>query len=135
MVSPAFAGEYEMKTIIEYQDGTTKEISKLLIVKAKGWVYISHPEGQIRLKDTKVELHYLNPQNLKFELWPAGIYNQRNPQITGSSGEYSFLLPKGKYYLSMSKDGYIPFESEEFEVSEPNILNHSIELLRVIDVN
>ena len=128
MVSPAFAGEYELKTIIEYQNGESKEISDLLLVKARGWVYKFHSEGQIRLKDAKVELYYFNPQKQTFELWPAGIYGQRNPQTTDSGGEYAFLLPRGRYYLGASKDGYLPFESEEFEVKEPNVLNQPIEL-------
>ena len=128
MVSPAFAGEYELKTTIEYQNNENKEILNLMVVKIKGWVYYSHPKGQIRLSKAKAELYYFNDQKKLFELWPAGVYGQKNPQVTGDSGEYAFLLPKGRYYLKVSKDGYFPFESREFELEEPNILNQTIAL-------
>ena len=128
MVSPAFAGEYELKTTIEYQNGENKEILNLMVVRAKGWVYYSHPKGQIRLSGVKVELYRFNDQNGLFELWLAGIYGQNNPQITDDSGEYAFLLPEGRYYLRVSRDGYLSFESKEFQVENSNILNQTISL-------
>ena len=128
MVSPAFTGEYELKTTIEYQNGENKEILNLMVVRVRGWVYYSHPQGQIRLSGVKAELYRFNDKAGLFELWPAGIYGQKNPQITNDSGEYAFLLPEGRYYLRISKDGYLPFESERFELKEPNILNQVIAL-------
>jgi len=44
-----------------------------------------------------------------FLLWPGEVFNQANPQITGESGAYRFILPPGTYYLQIEKAGYRTF--------------------------
>jgi uncharacterized repeat protein (TIGR01451 family) len=59
-----------------------------------------------------------------WQIWPAHIYGQTNPQYTdGSSvdgvltpGYYSFLTPSGKYRIEASAAGYQPFQSEVLTV-------------------
>ncbi len=38
--------------------------------------------------------------------WNAGAFNQINPQITGESGGFMFVVPPGRYYAEVQKEGY-----------------------------
>jgi peptide/nickel transport system substrate-binding protein len=59
-----------------------------------------------------------------WQVWPAHIYGQTNPQYTDDSsadgvltpGYYSFLTPSGKYRIEAAASGYQPFQSEVLTV-------------------
>jgi hypothetical protein len=39
-------------------------------------------------------------------VWNGGQYGQNNPQITGDDGMFAYLVPNGRYYVEVEKDGY-----------------------------
>jgi hypothetical protein len=49
--------------------------------------------------------------------WPAHLYGQTNPQITGDEGQFIFLVPPGSYYLEVDGGaGYQSWRSPLIEI-------------------
>jgi len=127
---PKIVGEFEIKTIIEYEriDLGKKELRLITVIDPEGYVYEKIFGKEARIEGAKVYLYWFNPETKKFELWPASKYAQMNPQITDKSGNYVFLVPEGKYYLRVEKEGYYPFQSDEFYALEGGSVHQNIEL-------
>lgn len=127
---PKLTGKFEIKTIIEYKsvDLGKKEIRLITAIDPEGYIYEKILGREARIEGAEVSLYYFNPQTNKFELWPAKEYGQLNPQITDKSGNYAFLVPSGRYYLEVKKDGYFPYKSEIFDLQENGALHLNIEL-------
>ncbi|MGB2762060.1 MAG: Calx-beta domain-containing protein [Minisyncoccales bacterium] len=128
--APLVAGEYEIITILDYEDEEIqdKELRVITLVDPEGYVWTSLPQGETRIKDANVFLYWFNPEINKYQLWPADEYQQINPQITRETGEYSFLVPEGTYYLKVEADTYLDSQTEPFEVREGEGIHKNIEL-------
>ncbi|GBD34407.1 hypothetical protein HRbin35_00124 [bacterium HR35] len=127
---PKIVGEFEIKTIIEYErvDLGKKELRLITAIDPEGYVYEKIFGKEARIEGAKVYLYWFNPETKKFELWPASKFSQINPQITDKSGNYVFLVPEGRYYLKVEKEGYFPFQSDEFYALEGGSVHQNIEL-------
>lgn len=124
-------GEHELNITIYYTDGSVEKITRELLIDPYGYVYRQTAgflglgeTREERLPEATVSLYWLNDQAV-WELWPAEKYNQENPQETDQTGEYSFMVPAGKYYVQSEKDGYNSYKSEEIEVID-TIVNLNI---------
>lgn len=116
--SPVPAGEYEIITVIEFDDPLLgkKEIRMITVVDPEGYVYEKIGDKELRVNGSIISLYWLNPTTKEYELWPAGEYQQENPQITDVRGSYSFLTPPGMYYLGATASGYHDYKSQPFSV-------------------
>lgn len=128
--APLVKGEYDITTVIEYKDENLlpKQTNLVAVVDPEGYVFTKIAGMEARTSDATVSIYWLNPEKDEYELWPADKYLQINPQITGSTGEYSFLVPEGKYYLSVEAKGYNDYKSEIFSVNQGNGIHKNIEL-------
>ncbi|MBU3896137.1 carboxypeptidase-like regulatory domain-containing protein, partial [Patescibacteria group bacterium] len=127
---PVVDGEYEIVTVIDYQDQRLEptQMSLIVVVDPEGYIYYQKSDGQIRVEGGKVTLYWLNPETRLYEIWQARKYQQTNPQITDVTGRYSFLVPEGDYYLKVEARGYTTYYSEEFEVVNGVGVHENIEL-------
>ncbi|MDD2758305.1 MAG: carboxypeptidase-like regulatory domain-containing protein [Patescibacteria group bacterium] len=119
--APVPEGEYEIITVMNYEDPDlgTKQVRLITVVDPEGYVYEKVGKNQeLRINGAVVALYWLNPETKTYEMWPAGDFQQENPQVTDSRGAYSFLVPEGLYYLSVEAPGYAPHEGKPFEVRE-----------------
>ena len=57
----------------------------------------------------------------------GGKIQPKNPQITDKTGEYFFMVPKGRYYLEIIKENYYSQKTGEFEVID-EIVNINVEI-------
>ena len=105
-------------------------IEQEFLIDPEGYIFSSSKYGQIRLSNASVTIYKFNKEKNKFILWDSKKYNQNNPQITGVTGEYSFLVPAGEYYISASKNDYKDFQSDKFSVTRTNPIHLNIELKR-----
>jgi len=130
--APTIEAEYEIKTIIKYQDKkiSDKEIPMLLMVDPEGYVFENVSGSESRVKNAIVSLYWLNPETQKYELWPAKNYSQTNPQTTGKTGAYSFLVPEGHYYLKVESSFFSDWEGRPFYVQQSEGIHINIELKR-----
>jgi len=125
---PNKVGIYQIKTIANYKELPPKETKVETFVDPSGYVYESVLGKEIRVEGAKVFLYWFNPKNNKIELWPAKEYLQENPQVTNKSGEYSFLVPPGKYLIKVEKEGYLPYQSTVLDIKDSDYINFAIEL-------
>ncbi len=128
--TPASSGEYEVITIIDYEDIKlgAKEIRLITVVDPEGYVYEKLGEKEVRVPGAIVSIYYLNSQTKKYELWSATEFQQENPQITDKTGRYSFLVPEGDYYLKIEAPGYQDYEGKPFLVKQGTGIHTNVEL-------
>jgi hypothetical protein len=120
MPMPAVKGDFELRILIVYEDGSLKEIKKTVSVDPQGYVYTLSSsyfglgkKQEVRISDAKVTLYKLNGG--EYKLWNSDG-KQPNPVITNKSGEYAFWVPNGDYYLKIEKAGYKAVTTENFKV-------------------
>ncbi len=128
--APVVAGEYEIITVLEFNDSKLgrKEIRLTTVVDPEGYVYEKNGDKETRIPGSVVSIFELNPQSKQYELWDAKKYQQENLQTTNQSGTYSFLVPEGMYYLKVETPGYVNYEGKPFEVKEGSGVHSNIEL-------
>jgi len=139
--APLIEGEYEIITVMDFEDPELgkKEIRLIAVVDPEGYVYEKDRDKETRIPGAIVSLFWLNPETKQYELWPAKEYQQENPQITNTTGKYSFLVPEGSYYLKVEAPSYLIYDGKPFQVKEGSGVHVNIELktkywwLKVVD--
>lgn len=102
-------------------DGANNKTSKVV-----GTVQVLQP-GRILssknkvLPEAKVTLYYLEPTTNLWAVWDGASYDQKNPQVTNSKGEYSLYVPPGKYYLKADAKNHRTLISNVFEVKKQSM--------------
>lgn len=87
------------------------------------------------VKDAKVTVYTFDEVRHSFKEWKAESYLQKNPRKSSESGEYSFSLPKGKYYLSVDAKGYKKIKTNIFTLDKTTTINSKFELQKVKKLN
>lgn len=128
--TPVVDGEYEIITVIDYEEEqiVLKEIRLITVVDPEGYVYEKDGEKETRILGAVASLYWLNTGTKQYELWPAKDYQQENPQTTDVRGTYSFLVPEGYYYLKVDAPGYLSYDGKPFQVAEGSGVHINIEL-------
>jgi len=128
--APIVDGEYEILSFMNYKDPNLgmKEIKLITAVDPEGYIFEKYQGKELRISGAKVSLYWLNPETKEYELWKAGEFLQNNPQITNSTGNYSFLVPQGSYYLKIEAQNYKTYQGDSFEVQEGSGVHFNIEL-------
>ncbi len=128
--APTAEGEYEIFTVVQYKDKSlpAAETSLIAVVDPEGYVYMQTADGKLRIEKATVSIYWLNPETKKYELWPARKFLQKNPIITNDTGKYSFLVPRGTYYLTVKAANYIDFIGDPFSIEEDNGVRMDIKL-------
>jgi len=127
---PVVDGEYEIITVMDYEDTgiAQKEIRLVTVVDPEGYIYEKNGDKETRIAGAIASLYWLNPKTTQYELWPAREYQQENPQTTDVRGSYSFLVPNGYYYLKVDAPGYISYDGKPFEVAEGSGVHINVEM-------
>ncbi|MDP2684997.1 MAG: carboxypeptidase-like regulatory domain-containing protein [bacterium] len=137
--APSEKGKYQMIVQVIYTDNSYEEFRKVAMVDPYGYLYIEKykpwswakpwqifQKEEFRVPEGKITLYNLNRVN-EWVIWPANFYRQYNPQTTNDTGEFLFIAPPGKYYLTAEAIGFKRFVGDEFEVSQ-DIINVNIKL-------
>lgn len=125
--TPVVEGTYEIITLITYKDKDlgTKELRLITVVDPEGYVYYRNSNGdETRVSNAVVSIFNADTGML----WDAETYNQTNPQTTDATGKYSFLVPEGKYYITVEKKGYKFYQGNTFTVNAGPGVHFNIEL-------
>ena len=128
--TPVVEGEYEIVTVIEYQDPDlgTRALKLTTIIDPEGYIFEKIKGKEARIPGAIVTLFKLDQESKEYLAWPASEYEQENPQITDETGKYSFLVPEGNYYLKVESPGYLAYEGKPFNVKEGKGVHMNIEL-------
>lgn len=65
-----------------------------------------------------VTLFMFEPVLKRFVVWDGGPFLQDNPKVTDSGGEYSFIVPPGKYFLEVKASGFQKLRTRQFIVEK-----------------
>lgn len=136
LTTPQVAGEYELITVLNYQDLKlgAKTLRLITVVDPEGYVYRRDVDGiEARIPNTTVSIYWFNNETKQYELWDAKKYQQQNPQMTDHRGTYSFLVPPGSYYLKAEAAGYTTLQSDPFDVVVGSGVHMNLELKRQAD--
>ncbi len=123
---------FDVKTVIEYEDVAmpSKDVGMVMLIDPIGYVYEQTSRGKLRVEGATVSLYALNEKTKEGVVWAGDAYRQTNPVITADTGEYSFLLPPGAYYLRIEASGYLAHESKPFRLSVGDVYSQNVELKR-----
>lgn len=109
---------------IDGAGNNTERQFNTLIVENSGIVLDKKTNQPIN--NAKVSIYFFENISRQWILWEGTSYEQQNPQKTKQNGKYSFMAPKGKYYLEVRASGYNILQSEIIEVSQTSILNYKL---------
>lgn len=137
--APKQKGKYQVIIQIIYADNTFEELHKVVLVDPYGFIYTKKfkkwnwkkpwqifTKEKARISSAKITLYFLGKTG-EWDVWPAYLYNQYNPQKTDKTGEFSFVAPPGKYYLAVEAKGYKNFKSDEINLKS-EMVNMKIEI-------
>ena len=137
--TPKNSTDSQLRFVAVFKDKTISDIKTNLLIDPRGYVFSSSSsflgfgkKQEMRAEGVKVVIYERDGDSWK--VWEAGKYFQQNSQITDSSGDYAFFVPKGEYYLEVSKTGFRHYKSDPFTVTGPEILNKNIEIVPWIDL-
>lgn len=121
-----FEAEDEYKLLTTSVDGgqnkTEREIGKIVVIPSGLLSSINNKP----IQKAKITVMIFEPTQQKYVPWDASYFNQENPKETNQNGEFGFLLPSGKYYLSIKREGQSQQKSEIFELSSATFVNPQI---------
>lgn len=120
---PAGAGRQSAIILIDYTDGSHDRVEGALSLLSTGFVWQGTAAN--KLSGATVTLY---EEYASFRVWDAVPYHEINPITTDASGQFSFLVPPGRYYLLVQKAGYRDQTTPVFEVAN-NVVNPNIEIL------
>ena len=128
--TPVVDGEYEIVTVMNYEDPklALRELQLTVVVDPEGYIYEQLPSGQLRINSANVSLYWLNSETKNYELWPAQKYLQDNPYTTDKTGKYSFLVPEGEYYLKVVANNYFAYQTNPFTVTKSEGIHMDIKM-------
>src|SRR6185369_13957814 len=75
-----------------------------------------------------ITLYYFEARYQIWRVWDGPAYDQMNPHKTNEGGEFSYLVPSGKYYFDIQAGGFGHTQSEIFTVNGPTVLNPNFTL-------
>ncbi len=127
VMMPDQIGKYQGAVIVRYADGTVDVAEFTALIDPYGYVFERTLRKESRVESAEVSLFVL--EGRAWVLWPAMNYEQVNPQRTGITGDYSFMVPQGTYFLEAKKEGYVSQKSDIFQVVD-NVVNRNIEMRR-----
>lgn len=107
---------------IDGADNKTDRVFNTLTVEKSG--IVQDKKTKQAIKDAKVSVYFFETVSGQWILWEAKSYGQNNPQKTGKNGDYSLMVPPGKYYLDVNAPGYNSMQSEIITVGQTSSLNY-----------
>ncbi|MCI0479953.1 fibronectin type III domain-containing protein, partial [Candidatus Uhrbacteria bacterium] len=123
------SGSSSVVVTMTFQGGGTAVTNNTVLVLGGGQVV---EEGVLGTSVTGVEgaivMLYVQEDGA-WEVWNAAPYGQANPQITGPDGTFSFIVPNGRYYAEVLKDGYLGAVSAPITVNR-NVFGDRVGLVK-----
>lgn len=119
-------GTYEVVVTAISCGGTpvSQTVAEITLIDPSGYVYDARTGA--RIQGATVTCYHLDEERNEWVVWEAALYNnQLNPQSTDTEGQYGFMVPPGKYYVTASKPGYADNQTVVYtippEVTDANI--------------
>ncbi len=79
-----------------------------------------------------VTVYAYDPDLARYIVWGGGGFGQENPQSTDENGTYRLILPKGRYYLEVSGQGFKTLRTSIFDIEKSLPMTFDLVLSRDI---
>jgi peroxiredoxin len=123
----AESGSYDLQVVSK--DGAKNEVKRSLgVVSVTAPGQIVDEANKTPIPEAKVGLYFLEPESASWVVWDGSGFGVENPQKTNDKGQFSFFVPKGKYYLKIEAKDYLPLTSEIFETETAAPISTGISL-------
>lgn len=127
---------YGMVYEFEIEDYESKSFLEKNILNIEYWILDIFNKKEVldlekaSVESVKITLYKFDENKNDWQLWEAEKYRQKNPFWTDLYGKYGFMVPNGKYKITVEKEKYHNY-SEIVEVKN-NIINGEIEMERKV---
>jgi len=119
----AFAKAGVKNLVVSAVDGvgkTTERPIGSLLVEPSGNV-INKDQKQA-VKDASVSVFFFDQNSQSWTLWDGLSYGQTNPKKVDANGNYSFMVPAGRYFVQTDAPGYKQAQSSIFDFTNTSVL-------------
>jgi len=110
--------------IVDAEDGVGKKTERLvgsLLVEPVGKV--TNENEKQAIKDALASVYFFDNNSQTWVLWDGTSYGQSNPKKVADNGNYSFMVPAGRYYVQIDAPGRRRAQSNIFDFSNTSVLN------------
>lgn len=130
LLTPPATGLYVFMTKITYNDNS-EDVTYEVPVKVvpRGRVFSTSLSGRtFGLSGAIVTLEQFSEATQSFVRFKAENFLELNPQMTDPFGNFLFVVPPGKYRLTVLKDRYVTYIGKAFTLDVSTLVNPKIEL-------
>lgn len=130
-IKPSVGGKNNL--IIKAEDGAKRTITRdmgVVLVNTSG--KITDRVTNLGISDSSVSVYFFETDLNRWVSWDGKSFGQDNPKKTDSNGQYSFMLPTGRYYIEVGKNGYKKARSEIFNIEKTSLINFDFSLKPLI---
>lgn len=124
-----FKSEGVKELSIAAEDGagnkTDREVGQ---VRVDNFGKVTNRETKASINKARVTVYYFQPLSGQWLVWNGESFGQKNPQVTTDDGQYSFMLPSGKYYIEAKADGFKTMRTNILTTDEATVINSEFEL-------
>jgi peroxiredoxin len=104
---------------------TERDLNSILFVD-KGKILT---QGGVRAVDNaKITVYKEDEQSKVWSVWDGASFGQNNPQVTNVDGGYSYFLPNGTYYLTVTASDFKKVTSSIFKIDRPTAINMDFDM-------
>ncbi len=115
-------GTYQALATVYFQNGTVGQAINALNSQSRGTVVVETVVGPSQQVVPQAAVQVYVQKN---GIWTA--YGQ--PQQTGDDGSYAFIVPNGRYYSEVTKEGFLKRVSDPVTVLQ-NVYNEKLSLIQ-----
>jgi len=109
-------------------DGAGNKVSRVL-----NTINVTAPASVVRAGTdkpvvSKTSVYYWEAESSQWVVWDGAAYGQDNPVLTDKKGQFSLVLPAGKYYLKTSAKDYKTLTSNIFKLNDSTPISTTLNL-------
>ncbi len=122
-------GEYRLQGFVGSRNsGYTREINTVRVT-TKSRIIDALNGGPI--VDALISVYERDVDSGEYILWNGESYGRTNPFSPGVTGEFSLILPKGQFYLEVSRPGYESVTSRIVTLEDHSVVSANVQMIPV----
>ncbi len=126
-------GNYELSVSAKDRLGNSAAKKTIATIKVsdRGRISLSGGgETGDAISDANIEVFMFDAERSAFVRWQGENFGEKNPAVSGATGEYEIVLPSGTYQLVIQKSGYRRIKTSTFTLNEPRFILDNFQLER-----
>lgn len=117
----------KVKSVDGAKNETLRDLNSIQVI---GSGRVTEKEGDKSVTGAKINIYQQDELSKLWSLWDASSFGQKIAQVTDEEGRYSYFLPAGTYYLTVTASGYKKLTSKIFRLDSATALNTGFEMTK-----